>query len=712
MTHATRGGEARQPRLALVAAGVLCLFCTACGEDGDSETHAQGGAAGSGSGGSGGSSPSAGAVLPCAPGELPLTDGSCLPPGVPEDGCGPGFAPDGTSACLPVLPTSPCGEGEMALPGETQCRPVAPCSAAKWGDIPVDATTQYVDASYGGGSSDGSAQRPWTSVQAGVDAAQPDAVVAIAAGSYGESVVVDQPVTLWGVCPANAQISGSSGLAAVSIEPGATGAEIRDLGITGEAQGVAVSGVADVLLDRVWIHHTGGLGLWLQDETAVASVALRGSLVESAAIAGAHAMGGSLSVEQCVIRSSLPDASGQWGRAISVTADPVGGQRATLEVRGSDIASNRELGIAGWGADMMLEDTVVRATQPRDSDQGVGAGVYAAWDPATGLRASLRVVRSVVDHNHYAGVWAQDGDLHMEQTVVRETQPQAMDDGGGYGVRIVGNEPLAGPRPVGIVRQSVIDGNRVVGLVVMSAQADIESVIVRDTQGRQVAEAPLNSKLGRGVSVEIAEGTGARSSVAIRGSLVERSHETGLLILGSEATIDSTAVREVESDPGNGMFGTGITFQVDVRGNRDPADGTIERSVVQQSRGAGVAVLGADVTLADVMVSDVRPQEYEDNLGDGIVVSSFLVLWPDLFPTRLQATRVTVRNSARAGVASFASDVSLGTSLLDCNTIQLDGEEIEGEAFTFEDRGGNECRCGAQVDECRILTTGLSPPGM
>ncbi|HZO15966.1 MAG TPA: hypothetical protein VFB62_21985, partial [Polyangiaceae bacterium] len=119
--------------------------------------------------------------MPCAPAEAPNDSGVCIPAGVPSDGCGEGFVHDGDRGCEPILPPEPCEPGWLAVPGETRCREVTPCAQGTWGDIPVETDTEYVDASYAGMDSDGSALKPWTTIQAGIDAASPGAIVAIAA---------------------------------------------------------------------------------------------------------------------------------------------------------------------------------------------------------------------------------------------------------------------------------------------------------------------------------------------------------------------------------------------------------------------------------------------------------------------------------------------------------------------------------------------------
>ncbi|MBW2454319.1 MAG: DUF1565 domain-containing protein, partial [Deltaproteobacteria bacterium] len=150
----------------------------------------------------------------CRAGELGLADGTCQPAGVPPELCAEGFeAVDG--GCQPVLPAEPCPKGTVALPGETACHPLGDCGAAPWGDLPVDGATQYVDAGYTGGSSDGSAQAPWTTIGEAIAAAAPGALIAVAAGSYAENVMIaSKSVRLWGRCAELVEVVGTSGASA------------------------------------------------------------------------------------------------------------------------------------------------------------------------------------------------------------------------------------------------------------------------------------------------------------------------------------------------------------------------------------------------------------------------------------------------------------------------------------------------------------------
>ena len=90
------------------------------------------------------------------------------------------------------------------------------------------------------------------------------------------------------------------------------------------------------------------------------------------------------------------------------------------------------------------------------------------------------------------------------------------------------------------------------------------------------------------------------------------------------------------------------------------------------------------------------------------MLSSFLIFPAGPASAVLAGSRV--EGNARSGVSSFGSSLSIEDSVLECNTIHLDGEVFQGLPATFEDRGGAVCGCaGAEVD-CKVLSSNLAPP--
>ena len=199
----------------------------------------------------------------------------------------------------------------MAVVGESECREVAPCAAGDWGDLPVQGDTQYVDGAYAGTDSVGTMDRPWRTIQAGIDAASAGAIVAVAAGSYPQDLrITGQPVRLWGRCPGLVEVVGGVvAPAAIEIGPGASGAEVRGLALRGGALGLLVHGAENVLLATLWVHDTAMPGIYLNGDTAATSVVLQDPLVEAAQDVGILMLGAQATVDRLVVRDTLTNAA-------------------------------------------------------------------------------------------------------------------------------------------------------------------------------------------------------------------------------------------------------------------------------------------------------------------------------------------------------------------------------------------------------------------
>ncbi|MBW2453262.1 MAG: DUF1565 domain-containing protein [Deltaproteobacteria bacterium] len=688
-------------RLALVAAllGVVAAGCG--GDDADPQTSTGGSAGSGGAGGEGGVTPDLpGAILPCPAGELAQDDQSCLPPGIPADGCGTGFTHDGDRGCEPVLPAEPCGTGQLAVPGDTSCRPVTACVSSKWGTAPTGGTTEHVDGSYQG-TSTGSETQPWKTIQAGINAAAPGAVVAVAAGTYNEAVTIAQGVSLWGACADTVTIAAPGNSVAVTVQDSATTVVVRDLAITGSDIGLWAIGPDDLLVDRVWVHHTGERGLVLQAGTGPVSIEVLDSLIEEASYQGVAVHGVAARVERSVVRD-IQEQNG-WGSGLGVYLEPSG--RGELTIRTSVVEGSPGLGVLARGSDLVLEDSVVRDSHPR-LDMAQGLGILGLED---GLdRASLTVRGSLVETAYMCGICADDSDLTVERTVVRDILPEPADLGAGYGIRVFGIELGFSDRPTGLISQSVIERTHATGLLALGAEVDVTALVVRDIEPRGD-----DQTRGRGIYLGYSSGASEqRTAGSIRGCLVERAHEAGIMVAGSDADIDSCAVFDTQSRELDGLVGAGVIYVRNMPVISEGAAGTLRRTVVQEARAAGVAVLASELTVTDVIVRDSLRQDASDDFGDGIAVSSTLVIVPGYFPTQVDITRATVERSSRCALSAFAAPIGVADSLMDCNPIDMNGEEENGESFTIEDLGGNLCGCTAtdEVRMCQVLSTGLEPP--
>ncbi|MDC0685485.1 right-handed parallel beta-helix repeat-containing protein [Sorangium atrum] len=569
--------------------------------------------------------------MPCPPGELALESGECQPAGVPPEACGTGFAGDGNGGCKAILPENGCPEGQMAIPGETSCREVAPCGNEPWGDIPVEANTQFVDQAYAGGDSDGTRTKPWTKIQRGIDEAVDGAIVAVADGSYPEDVEIrGKAVRLWGRCPALVEIRGT--------DPSAQAIEVDGNAATGtEIRRLAVTGE--------------GAGLFM---------------------AGAH----DVTIEQVWVHNTGSQA---------IFAQTATRHRTSMVLKGSLVEQNREIGVIVNGSDATIESTVVRTTQPRaDGEFGWGIGVQD--DSDTGERASVTVRASLVEQNHDVGVIVIGSDATIESTVVRTTQPSPDGTvGRGIGVQ---DDPDTGELASVTIRACLVEQNHDEGVFVIGSDAMIEATVVRATQPR------ADGTAGRGINIENAPDTGERARVTIRACVVEQNHDLGVIVIGSDATIEATVVRATQPSA-DGTAGRGINVEDDPdRGGR--ASVTIRACVVEQNHELGVLVAGSNAAIESTVVRATQPQA-DGTAGRGIGVQA----GHDINERASVTIRAcVVEQNHDLGVIVSGSDAKIEATVVRATQPQADGTGGWGIGVQKNPRTGE--RAGVTVRACVV----------
>ena len=168
---------------------------------------------------------------------------------------------------------------------------------------------------------------------------------------------------------------------------------------------------------------------------------------------------------------------------------------------------------------------------------------------------------------------------------------------------------------------------------------------------------------------------------------MELNHETGLFVSGADAVLESTIVRDSQPLPTNGLFGRGVTVEDGSQG--EPAAVTMSYSVLERSHEVGLALFGSTATILGSRISDTSPRRDTSLLGDGICVVPGLAVADA--SVSVDASRI--ERSARAGISSFGSNVVLRASRFECNAIDLDGESVDGTDSTFDDQGENVCGC-------------------
>jgi len=296
-----------------------------------------------------------GDVLPCPDGWLESEDGMYCDPGYDE--CGHGERPLVGGGCQRVIP----------LPED--------CPAGPFPEVPDGATDViYVLADSPCTDGCGAEAAPYPSIQAAVDAAPSGAAVLVGPGTYDEGLTLTKPVQAIGLCASLVEVTGKAlvlpdgdskvleaGVGIFDVQ----GVILSGLRIRSPAAGVAIVGATDVVLEGLDIGESHGVALyvdggsdvdagdlWIHD-TALGSGVMghgRGAWVGGGAKLEAHSVlvedvrrtgievrenGSRLDLTDCVIRKTVPDGNGKFGRGINAS------EGCTVSVAGSLLEENR-----------------------------------------------------------------------------------------------------------------------------------------------------------------------------------------------------------------------------------------------------------------------------------------------------------------------------------------------------------------------------------
>jgi hypothetical protein len=252
-----------------------------------------------------------------------------------------------------------------------------------------------------------------------------------------------------------------------------------------------------------------------------------------------------------------------------------------------------------------------------------------------------------------------------------------------------------------LVRASVIEHNHNVGLFVSGSYAVLEALVVRDT-----LPLPSDQLGGRGVVIQDSPFFGYRSNVELRASLIERNHDLGVHIGGSDALLEAVVVRGTLPQPFDQLHGRGIQLS-ETPVTNDPATAVLRASLIEQNYEFGVGVVGSEAQLVGVSIVDALPSQADGAFGDGVLVYSLTA------DAMAELSSCHIGPSARAGLSAFGSEVSIRATNLSCNGFHLANErccENSGPIGVITDAGDNRCSCGEDEESCSAVSVGLEPP--
>ncbi|MFC1482526.1 hypothetical protein ACFL51_01840, partial [Myxococcota bacterium] len=469
---------------------------------------------------------------------------------------------------------------------------------------------------------------PFTTIQEAYDVVVPGGQIAVATGEYEERLVIDKEVRLTGRCAELVTIRGGWWLGQpqppVCVNSGGSGTSIQGVTLTGAGVGLSIQEATDVSVASAQILEAGGWGV----HARLGSLSIDRTLIAGNGDLGLILLGVEVTIASSVVRATTPVSSNGGGRGIEAQCDPGGQGCGWLDVTGSLIASNTGHGVLLSGPGAVISGSVVRNTVP-NSEGNFGRGIGAQCDPLTQVCRSLDVVGSLVTGNAEAGLYLNGMETTITRTVVHDTHLRA-DGGGGRGIdaqcdpdglgcgsvhvvdNLVKGNADTGARFVGMeaaITKSLVASNANIGLMLTGAEATVTGSVVRDTQ---VSASGVN---GRGIVAQCHPGGLSCGRLTVTGSLVRGNVESGFRINGVEAAITGSLVRDTQPAI-NGMFGWGIEA-ICHSPTQICASLVLTDSLVRSSSEIGLFFQGADATISGSVVRETQPNAMGE-YGQGI----------------------------------------------------------------------------------------------
>jgi hypothetical protein len=571
----------------------------------------------------------------CGESEVAVLGGGCLPVGPracpkcwdPEAGddcecgealpCPDGFAEAGDGGwCEPIF--DECGQSEVPVLGGG-CEPAGaalPCPQGVWPEPPESATSLvYVDGDSPCTDGCGAKENPYASLAQAVAGAPEGAAVLVAEGTYDEGIELLQNVSVVGMCAAKTRLAGHIETPEETPAGFDLKATVYAPGTKATLAGLAIENGGDA----VGILATGG-----------ASVVLNGGEIAHAGRHAVYATAATVEFEASVVRDTLPDQDGQFGRGIQAM------DASSVLVLGSVIAGNQNAGIIVWDSALTVEDSAVRDNKPDPTAQ-VGRGIEASDG------AQVTVVRSLLKGNAGAGIAVFDSSLKMSKSLVLDTQPEGT---GllGRGVDAYGSSDV-------VLERSVVAASHDTGVRSLGSKLSILGCVVRDT-------APdVNGGFGRGVDVE------GKGEAAVRLGVVSGSSDSGVTALSSTMAIDRSLLAQNARDGVRAADASvveldGVRVQdttPDVHGELGRgleayggSELSLVRSIVARNTGIGAYSSESTVSMADCLVADTLP-DLQD-FGPGIIAE---------YSSTVTMRRSLVRGNAVAGLYILGSSLEV-----------------------------------------------------
>ena len=584
---------------------VVVVLLVTCGENGPSGE----GDAGTNTKCAKGLKPMGPACVPifdeCLDDEVPMLGGGCKRVGVKECNGGWGIAGPPDWKCKPIGPPQKCLKGWAKVKGGW-CEPILPKTKCPVGTMEkIGHTTCQPIGDCGSGT--------WGKTKPSANA------IYVNQGYEGKNCDGTQakPFTTIG-----AALSAAKAGDRIVV---ASGKYKEDLNIS---KTVTLEGVCP---EKVSIQNVSGTSLLINAKAVVVS--------------GVSIYGSSTCVKVNQFKASLKNVAIHGCGEIGVVAT----ENSDLYLQDCLVANNGTYGIMLGGAKAVLERTVVRDSQPRH-DGLRGFGIQAVLSTDNGKAPSTLILReSIVSNNRTVGIMLWGSTATLDRSVVKDTQARSKDNQKGMGLQAMRYYKV----PASITStDSLIAGNRMVGIDVVGSAATLNRNVIRDTK-RQLS----NGRSGMGIQCQVHVDTPAK--LKMTDCLVANNRADGVLLYGSDAVLDRSVIRDTKSRYSDRSLGIGVKV---ARRNGRSSVLSMQDCVVANNRDNGVLLWGSSGTFERSVIRGTSPQESDQKSGMGIYAGPQSLL--DTKPSSLTMKGCLVTNNTAFGVKILGTNATLESTII------------------------------------------------
>ncbi len=444
--------------------------------------------------------------------------------------------------------------------------------------------TIFVDSAYIGGGSDGSADKPFTTIGAAVAAATAGVTIQVAAGTYNENVTIDKSLTLQG-----------AGRESTTIE-GSAGGEGGTIYLPDNVNGVTISGFTILGADST------------------------SPSIERAAIYLSGAHDDVTITDNNVVAQGEAAILSEYGASLNdiiISYNEIGGQTFTGTEPGGGLGvGGDQWSTPNWPRPLVFIGTNTDGPSPAQSHvvfthnsiTGTTGGLNSAGNPQSNVQVNIDVPGSVVSDNVFTGF--VNG--FQPQLRVREENTDVLNnsfssDAGGNVGMLIDTDGSQGDVSGNSGGTSVFEGGPAVSEAMIGDEGD--NYFVADS---------LNDTIDGGGGTDTidmsAAGAGG-ATVTLGGSFqLAYSANTGLDMLSD--------IENVVGSAGDDVIGgsSGVANRLEGRAGQDVFSGLDDGDVVDGGEGADTAVFDATFGQADITRND--DGTYSVTIGDDTVIIS------------------------------------------------------------------------------------------